>query len=304
MKKHVIVLLCFLGAAILVGCGGGGGGSVTSGGGGTTSGNLATAIGRVVWVETGASPLPSATIQIDSASAQTATDGSFVLQAPVGATSLLVVYQQTPSVEPVSFRYDIPALSGTTDVGDLFIGPQKVVVTGRAVDSETQSPIAGAQVHFAGRKSVTGQDGTFSLLDVAYSASNPVPFFAIEGRITATGYLPKLFQASTEAANSQVSIGDVQISPLAGEDPPPLPATIYGTISPSSLAPGTIVKLMENGNLVRQFLVGTDGQYGFFVVAGNYVLSFENPTNGASAPDMPVELLTPSEPIRIDVTIQ
>lgn len=290
--------------ALLVGCGGGGGGGTTTTGTTNASTTGAVAVGRVVWVETGSGPTPAATVQIEPNSTQTAVDGSFSLNGPVGATSLLIVYQKTPNDPAVSFRYDIPALSGTTDVGDLFIGPEKVTVVGKVLNANDSTAVSGATVTFAGRKAVTGSDGRFSLADVAYSSLDQTGFFGIQGRASANGFISRTFFATTAASGGVVTLNDILLSPSSGENPPPLPYNIFGHISPSASAPGTIAKLFKDGNVVRQFTVGTDGIYGFFVVAGSYVIKFNNPINGMTAPDQNVTLNAANEVIQRDVTLQ
>lgn len=305
MRNNAIVCsLLFIIGVIIVGCGGGGGGGGTTGTTGTTGTNGATAIGRVIWVETGFGPTPSATVQIDQNSAQTTADGSFSLNAPNGATSILIVYQKTPNDPAVSFRYDIPPLNGTTDVGDLFIGPTKVSVAGRVINSNDSSAVPGATVSFAGRKAQTGSDGRFTMAEVAYSDVDQTGFFGIQGRASANGFISRTFSATSPASGGVVTISDILLSPSSGENPPPLPYNIFGHISPTASASGTVVKLFKDGNVVRQFTVGTDGLYGFFVVAGSYVIKFNNPNNGLSAPDQSVTLNAANEVIQRDVTLQ
>jgi hypothetical protein len=255
-------------------------------------------------VETGTGPVPPATVQIDPAATQTASDGSFSFDAPQGATSLLAVYQKTPSDTPISFRFDIPALNGTTDLGDLYIGPEKVLVQGRVLSAADSSPIAGAVISFAGRKTSSGADGRFSLQDVAYSSANNTGFLGIQGRVTATGFFAKNFAPTQGASGGVVTLDDIQLTPETGGTPPPPPYNIFGTVSPSAFAPGTVVKLFLGGNEVREYTVGSDGKYGFFVVAGTYVIKFNNPTNGKSAPDQNVTLNAANEVVQRDVTLQ
>src|SRR5688572_10897098 len=119
-------LLCLLVLLIaLTGCGGGGGGNT---GGGTG----ATITGRVLRVDTGGATNPPASVQVGSRSTLTSVvDGSFSLAVPPGTTSVLVDTQSSLGV----FTFTFPAASGTQDVGDLWVGPEKVTLSGRVLDS-------------------------------------------------------------------------------------------------------------------------------------------------------------------------
>jgi len=126
---------------MLAACGGGG-----NGGGGTV-------VGRVLQVETGGPPNPQASVQTSSASALTSTaDGSFQVGAPDGSTSLTV---DTLTQSSGVWVFSIVSVSGVTDVGDLWVGPERVSVHGTVRDSTNNNPVPGAPVSFAGRNAVT-----------------------------------------------------------------------------------------------------------------------------------------------------
>ena len=124
--------------AVVLGCGGGVGG----GGGGPQ------VLGRVLNVETGGPTNPRSSVQIGSESTLTsASDGSFTLAAALGTSSLSVDTLSAFGVWIFSF----PPISGTTDIGDLWVGPEKVAVTGFVRNAATNDGIAGATVVFTAR---------------------------------------------------------------------------------------------------------------------------------------------------------
>lgn len=294
------LFLCFVAACLLIGCGGGGGGGGSTGGGQTR-----TLVGRVLWVPTGAPTNPASTVQVGSVTATTnLNDGSFEIAAPEAAADVVVVFRPTPGATPVVFTFPIPAGTGITDVGDLWIGPETVVVVGRVVSTVDDSGVANADVSFAGRTVKTSVDGTWTLQGIAYSSTDLASFLGIQGRVTKAGFNATLFFPSQGAIGGVVTIPDIRMSPESDPNPPPTPHNLWGTVSPAQLAPGTIVQLRENGQTVRQFTVGSDGRYFFWVVAGNYVIRASNPGNGTSAADQSVSLPTNDTVIRKDVALQ
>jgi hypothetical protein len=288
-------LLAGLVGLSLFGCGGGGGG------GNPPTGT--TVVGRVIWVVDGQAPSPSATVQADTASTQTSTtDGSFSFVVPQSATSVLVLYQSGSTT--ASFRFTIPpATGGTADMGDLYIGPEKVTVKGRVISAIDSTAVQGAQVDFASRSGATDASGNFSLGEVAYSAVGGA-FFDIEGRVTRLGFLPQSFRAEDFAVSGVVTVSDILLVPESGSEPPPPPYNIKGKVSPNNSAPGTIVTLLAGGVPIRRWTVGNDGTYGFWVLAGSYTMTYRNPTNNSSAPDEAVTLATQDQIVTRDVTLR
>lgn len=288
MKKLAFWLL----VAVILGCGGGGGGVATS---------TVTLTGRVLDMRTGGKPGSQVSVQAGSASTLTSTaDGSFSLVAAAGSSS--VILDPLSNGGPV-FTYTFTAGSGTLDLGDLWIGPAQVTVSGRTVDQQTGEAIPGATVEFAGRVATSDASGVFSLLRVAYSPTSQAAFWGVQGQASASGFIPTTFTTEPfTAVDGTVSIGDVRL--LASDDitPPPGPVNLWGVVSPTSSAPGTSVTLKQGSTVVRTLTVGTDARYGFWVEPGTYTVSF---INGAlSAPDETVTLTTTNEVIRRDVALR
>lgn len=276
---------------LLAACGGGG-----SGGGGAT----VQISGTIFYLSTGAPPDPAATVQVGSRTTQTASDGSFTIAAESGTTSLLVI-NPAPSI---TFRFDFDAVNANTDLGELWIGPEAVNVTGRVIDAGSSAPINGAVVKLGGKQGTSGSDGRFSIAGVAYDSGNLPAFFALPGRIAKPGFLARDFFPGVEAAGGTADLGDFSLTPEGSSVPPPVPFNIEGFVSPPGEALGTVVTLKKDGTPVRQFTVGSDNRYSFFVGAGAYVASYQNPTNGKSAPDESIVLNSANQVIRKDVTLR
>ncbi|MBV6457759.1 MAG: hypothetical protein HONBIEJF_00878 [Fimbriimonadaceae bacterium] len=298
MRTLTLVLFALL---VLIGCGGGGGGGGTDTGGGGSR----LLVGRVLWVPTGAPTNPESTVQVGTATAQTnLDDGSFEIAAPETATEIVVVWRATPNSSPVVFTFPVAAGSDTTDLGDLWIGPETTTVTGRVLSTADNVPIADAEVSFGGRSTKTGIDGTWTLTNIAYSSTDLASFLGIQGKVSKAGFNATTFFPVQGAIGGVVTIPDILMSPESDPDPPPSPFNIWGTVSPSEFASGTIVQLLENGVPIRQFTVGADGKYAFWIVAGNYVIRANNPGNGKTAADQSVTLPSSDTVIRKDVALQ
>lgn len=274
---------------LLAGCGGGGG----------SAGN-ATIVGRVLDVQTGGPPSPQASVSVPSqTSVLTAiADGSFVLTAPAGTTQLLVTSSYPP------FTFTIPPASGTATPGDLWIGPEKVDVTGRVVDSSTAVPIAGASVTLAGISATSLGDGTFTLPNVAYSSTSQAAFWGITGNISATNYFATTFTtAPNVAAAGIVAIGDVLMTASNNPNPPGAPYDIHGRVLPIGGSSGTVVTLSLGATAVRVFNVGSDGVYTFWVPTGSYTISYSR--GSQSAPQQNANVVQTNTIVDVpDVTLQ
>lgn len=292
--KHgtIAALLGFSVLALVVGCGGGGGGGGTS-----TTGGF-TVFGRVLDVRTGAAPNPAATVQTASATVNTDTaTGAFDLAAPSGATSVSVIPGSGSA-----FTFNFPPITGRTDLGDLWIGPQTVTVRGRLIDLANETTVSGATVKFAGRTATSNIDGVFNLTQVAYSSDTHVAFWGIPGFISREGYFEIEFStAPYEAVGGVVDLGDLFLTPVSDPNPPGQPYNIWGRISPSADAPGTVVTASEAGTVVRVFNVGSDGTYFLWLPPGTYRITYQK--GGLSAPPQDVTLTQPNEVIRRDVTL-
>lgn len=284
MMKRLALLMALI---IALACGGGGSGGPTV---------TAIIVGRVLDVSTGGPVSPAATVQVGSSSVQTASDGSFQLTVPQGSTSLSV---DAGSEGLWTFTY--AAADGTTDVGDLWVGPSKVTVTGRVLDASNGLGVKGALVSFAGRSATTNAAGTFVLQQVAYSSQTQTAFWGIKGTVKATNYFTTSFSAQPNTASGGVvTVNDILMTRTSTEIPPDPPYNIYGSIAPSAEANGTIVTLKLAGTPVRIYNVGSTGQFYFWVEPGTYTLEAVHGGKSGTA-DVTVDAV--NSVVRQDVTL-
>lgn len=283
-----------LGFALLLiaACGGGGGG-----GGGTGGGSFAVT-GRVLWIETGAAPTPTATVRIGAASTTTnAADGSFSLDAPSGAAEVSISY--TPAGGSAVVRvYEIAPVAASGDLGDFYIGPQEVTVRGRILDSTSGAPLASANVSLAGRFAVSGADGVFQLAGVPYSAASQAVFFGLQGSVARTGYFSQFFSPNSPALGGVSDVGDIAIVPTGSTTPPPPPFNISGSITPSATGAGATVELLSGATAIRTTTGDASGRFRFWAPAGSYTV---RATQGAQTATAPVTVVNPNTPVTVNV---
>lgn len=287
LRKAVIACWVILGL-IFAGCGGGGGGGI------------ATAIGRVLNVQTGQPPNPQANVSLGGGTAvpTNSVDGSFSASGPSGSTSI--------TVDTITFGvkiYTVPAVFGTAAVGDLWFGPQETTLKGRVVSATDGSLVPGATVSFAGRIGTTDANGVFQLPNVAYSTSDQSVFWGIVGTIRKTGYVTASFTASPFTDSGGITdIGDQLITSVTDPNPPGQPYNIYGKVLVAGGPSGAIVTLKQSGTPVRIVNVGSDGRYFFWIVPGTYTISYQK--GALTAPDQNANLTQPNQVIHIpDVTL-
>jgi hypothetical protein len=194
-------------------------------------------------------------------------------------------------------------VSGTDVLGDFYMGAEEITLTGRILNGTDQTPVQGATVSFGGRMGITNSNGVFSIPNVAYSSSTQAVFWGIVGTIKKTGFQTTNFSASPfTASGGVVAIGDVVITSLTDPNPPPPPYNIYGKVMATGGPAGTTVTLKLNGNPVRVVNVASDGNYYFWVVPGNYTISYQK--GGQTATDQNANLTQPNQVIHIpDVTL-
>lgn len=289
-------LLCMaifaLTLTLLIGCGGGGGGS---GGGGT--GTTVSILGRIIWIENGGAPSPQATVRIGERTALTNTvDGGFNIDVPSGASSLTVT--TTVSGTPIIRTFTFAPATASVDLGDLFIGPSEVSLTGTLVDSANGTGIAGATVSIAGRTAVSAANGTFTVTQVAYSAASLSVFLGLQGTAARTGYFSGFFSPTSAAVGGVVNVGSISLVPTGGDSPPPLPTNLNVTVAPSGS--GATVEVLLSGTVIRTGTADSAGKAAFWLPAGTYTV---RATKSAQNGTTPVTITTPSSQTSINVTL-
>ncbi len=294
MVKGRFLLLLTLCAAllVLVGCGGGGGG--TGGGGGGTTVSI---LGRVIWIENGGAPSPQATVRIGDKTALTNTvDGGFNIDVPAGATSLTVT--TTISGSPIIRTFTFPPVTASIDLGDLFIGPSEVSITGRVVDSTNGTGVPGASVSIAGRRAVSAANGAFTITQVAYSSASLSVFLGLQGTASGAAYFTGFFSPPAGAVGGVVDAGLISLVPTGGDSPPPLPANL--TVNVSASGSGAVVEVLLAGTVIRSGIADSAGRVTFWLPAGTYtVRAAKAAQNGSS----PVTITTPSSQTSVNVTL-
>lgn len=277
---------------LAIGCGGG------SGGGNPNPGTTVRLSGRVLNVVTGGIVTPVPTVRVGTATTTASDfDGSFDFDVPKGATTVTV-----ETTDFGTWTFTVPALNADTELGDLWVGPNRVTVTGTVRDSSNDAPVSGVAVNFGGRRGTTNASGVFTLTEVAYANAAPEGIANIQGTATAEGYIPGVFSAETTASGGGVNIGDVILTPSGDENPPPGPYNIWGKVLPEAQAVGTTVTLSQGGVATRTYTVGNDGRYYFWVSAGTYTV---RAVKGDLASDtVTVTLPASNQVVRKDVTLR
>ncbi len=292
MVKRLLAALVFLMAVcFLVACGGGGGGT---GGGGTTTVSI---LGRAIWIVNGGAVSPVATVRIGSVSTTTnAVDGGFALDVPAGATSLTL--STTVGGTPIIRTFTFPAASSSTDLGDLFIGPEEVSVSGRAISSSTGDAVAGAKISLGGRSAVSASDGRFSLANVAYSSTSQAVFLGLQGEASAAGYFTGFFSPPSAAVGGVAAVGDVSLVPTGGITPPPLPTNLSVSVAPSGA--GSSVEVLSGAAVIRTQTADASGRAAFWLPAGAYTV---RAVKAAQTGSSPVTITSTNSQTSINVTL-
>jgi hypothetical protein len=296
MRKSILAWLLTSLLLLIAGCGGGGGG-------GTSGPTNITLTGLVETINNFGAPATPATIQQGTLTTVTAVDGSFSLSVPSGTNSILVIYTP-PGGTALTFRFDFDAATADRDLGTLVVGPEKITAAGRVLNQLDSAPISGARVLFGGISGLTGADGRFTITDVAYDSTRPGNFFGVEGRAGKTGFFIRLFNAANGPASGTANLGDITLLPDSGNAAPGTPYNIEGTVGPAGDAPGTIITLLSGSTPIRQFTVGVDRRFGFWVAPGTYTIRGTKPGSSLIVPDTSVVLTSPVSTVRQDVSLQ
>ena len=289
--KYWILLVALL--SLLIGCGGGGGG------GGTTGGTTQVLTGRVINVVTTGpvSPAPGINVVTGQSTTASTSDGFFLLDVPVTTSAVNVV-----AAGFGTWTFGFPPSSSDLDLGDLWVGPEKVTVAGTVRDSASNLPIANAQVAFAGRSGVTDASGNFSLAEVAYASGNLTGFWGIEGRLQADGFFASGFTANGISATAGVvQLGNITLVNSGSNTPPTSPYNVYGIVKKAGVAVSGQVAVLKGGSLYRQVSAGTDGRYYVWLPVGTYVL---RATSGSSTgANVNANLTQSNQVINQDLTV-
>ncbi len=261
MNRWVAAFL-LLTLVIFAACGGGGGGSSIP--------NSVNVVGNIYWVETGAAPNPPATVRIGDVAVTTdEIDGYFSLDVPPGTHTLTITYVPT-SGPPVVRTVALGLVTADLDLGEIYIGPEEVTLTGTVRDSQTSEPVPGATVRFAGRATLTGSNGQFTLGNVAYSSNTQNVFLGLQGKVDKAGYFTSFFSPPGTPVGGVIDVGTIALVPQGSTNPPPLPFNVNGTVVPATVAQ---IQVLSGTTLIRQVTSDPAGQFTLWLPAGTYTIT-------------------------------
>ncbi len=289
----LLFLLVSLFATVLVsGCGGGGGKSIPA--------TKITITGNVLWIETGAGTAPQTTVQINGVSGLAATaDGYFSIDVPVGTLTLTATYAAAAGATPVVQTFNLGTVTASTDLGQLYIGPTTVSVTGRLLDSGSGAPVPLATVNFAGRTAMSGTDGRFTLTGVAYSSKTLSIFLGLQGSASLTNYFTSAFNLPAGATSGVADAGDITMVQTGGNTPPGLPFDLTITVLPASKGAGAAVTVLSGATIIRTGAADATGKVTFWLGQGTYTV---RATQGAAVATTSVTITNQAVPISASLT--
>lgn len=273
--KNAYHWLIFVLLLVALGCGGGGGGVSTP--------STVSIVGQVFWIETGAPTNPNSTVRIGTVSTTTdPVDGFFSMNVPSGSNSLTVTF--TPSGgSPVIRTFSFPSATSDLDLGDIYIGPAEITMTGTIVSSTDQSPVGNATVSIAGRSGITNSNGQFSIPGVAYSSTNLAVFLGLQGTVTATNYFTGFFNPPSGASGGSVNVGVIAITPTGTSTPPGLPYNVSGSVLPTATGAGATVQAKVGSSVIRFATANGAGRYELWLPAGTYTIEAVKGSQSGSA---------------------
>ncbi|MCG9895438.1 MAG: hypothetical protein MH204_08190 [Fimbriimonadaceae bacterium] len=271
---------------LVLACGGGGGGGPAP--------DTVSLFGRVVWIVNGAPPNPAATVRSgDASTTSNLIDGGFSLDVPSGADEATV--SATVSGVPAVATFTFAPATSSRDLGDLYLGPQTVTVSGRAL-STGGGGVAGAVVRLAGRTAVSDATGRFSLMNVAYSSDFPTVFLGLQGSASAMGFFDGFFSPPSTAVSGVVEVGDVLLTPVGSTTPPPPPYSLNGTVGPSG--GGAQLEARIGTTVIRRATADATGGFRMWLAAGTYTI---HAVSGSRSGSAPVTVTDPS--LIVDVSV-
>lgn len=289
-RNPVLLAALALLVAVVLGCGGGGGSVIPQN---------PELVGNVLWIETGAATNPPATVRVGQASTTTSSqDGFFSLRVPAGVTSFTVSFTPSGSSDPVVRSFTIPPVLADTDLGDIYIGPETVTLTGTLRDSTNNALIPNARATFAGQSALSGPDGRFAITGVAYSGQTQSVFLGLQGTANRTGYFTAFFTPPGPASLGALDVGTVLMTPQGDDTAPPLPANVNGAATPNGA--GASITVRESGNIVRTTTAGPNGAFQLWLPAGAFTVTATSGTRSGTAN---LTIANPAQTTNLTVTL-
>lgn len=265
--KHWLLFLVVIFGVVILGCGGGGGG-VSSG--------TVNVVANVLWIETGSATSPQATVRIGDVSTLTdEIDGFVSLDVPPGNLTLTVTFTPTGSPTPIVRTFALGVVTGDIDLGEIYVGPEEIALTGQILDSTDSTPVNLAKVKFAGRSAITGSDGRFTVTNVAYSSATQSVFLGIQGQVTKTGYFTTFFSPSGPPTSGVLDLGTLTLTPEGSSNPPPVPFNVNGLATPTGGF--AEIEVLSGVTPIRNITADAFGNFTLWLPVGSYTV---NATSG------------------------
>jgi hypothetical protein len=282
------------------GCGGGGGGVAP-----------ADVVGRIVSVGSG-SPISGASVNISGRSTTTLADGTFVLR-DVPSNALQMTVSGT-GLQTLTAKLGTLTPNAVNDLRDIFVlatadgGGYTANITAQVVRADTLAPVPGAIVLISGNGAVTDATGHFTIegLPTGLGAS-ATPVGVIKATSQGLEDKPVLIDFPLVASPPVNDLGQIQMAPPVGEIPGG-PFNIKGKIGLQGVTDlkDTVVtlKVKSTGATVGTFTTGSDGLYGFWVVAGTYTVTATHTGPPAFVSKTQDAVLTKiNEPVTVSMTL-
>jgi hypothetical protein len=217
-------------------------------------------------------------VQIGGASFTTTANGTFLINTNTTATQLQVTATGAGTLtQPLPTLVATPQLN---DIGDVFVTADgyTAIASGTVVRAADLTPVANATVRLNGQVKITGASGTFQFTGLPVglgSTTDPVGLVTADQLENKPIILEFPLGASTGTPPAVNDLGQIQMVPLVGSIPGG-PSNIRGTVDTPALADdsGTVVnlRLKSDNSLILTTTTNASGAYGFFVIAGNYVV--------------------------------
>ena len=132
---------------------------------------------------------------------------------------------------PIVRTFTFAGVTADTDLGDLFVGPEEVTLTGTVQDSTTNQGLSGVLLKIAGRQAISASDGSFAIPGVAFSSNTQTVFFGLQGIATRTNFFESNFSPTSSPINGTTAAA------TRNGPPPPIGPTTPSPGSPARSTP-------------------------------------------------------------------
>lgn len=274
---------------LIMGCGGGSNGPVVIG--------KATSVTGIVLRAEDNTPVVGATVTISGATTTTAADGSFTLASVTSTATSGTLTPKAPDLPRTLTLALTPRI--TNNLGNIFTSKTGYTAsaagTVAAPINGAQQPVGNATVTIAGTQVKSGADGSFRIdhLPVGLGADLNTAI----GTISAPNFATKQIFTQNILIAGVNQLGIQLLGAPVGTTPPGLPYTIKGTVTVSGkpAAAGLNVSIsVNNGQALGSTTTDAGGNYFFWVVTGDYIITA---TSGVNSHNVEVVLKSLDAPV-------